>query len=445
MALKPFPYQSQGAAFLAGKHRAGLFDAMGVGKTAQAIVACDLIGARRIVVVCPAVARQVWVGEFRKFSDTPRRITKAAKIGDMHLWLRGKTDVLICSYELATNWAAWFDSPAALCDVVIYDEAHYLKNPHARRTRAALGPKCDGANGFAQWAAHAWFLTGTPAPNDAMDLWPLLRFCGATPLSLDAFVARYLDTSPTLYSVKTKPKAASVPEIRSMISEISIRRTADDVGLELPDIFFPTVTIDGDDKEILAMLREHPGLEEAVTQAVEGGNIAFIDGGHIATLRRLIGEAKAPAMAKVLLEDFQGGMEKVVVFGLHKNALRHIAGELERAGHKGYVIDGSTKEHERSRAVEEFQTDPQCRWIVANIKAAATALTLTAACELVMFEADWTPANNEQAVKRVHRIGQGKRVRARFFSLAKSIDERVMKSVAAKTEELVKLGVAEER
>ncbi|MFX7040781.1 helicase-related protein, partial [Acinetobacter baumannii] len=75
-----------------------------------------------------------------------------------------------------------------------------------------------------------------------------------------------------------------------------------------------------------------------------------------------------------------------------------------------------------------------CRVFVGNVRAAGTGLTLTAASDIVMLESSWTPADNAQALMRVHRVGQSAaKVRARFIMLANSIDEVVSDTVARKT------------
>ena len=137
MALPPLPHQGEGSDFLAGKERGGLFDEPGVGKTAQAIYALDKIGAIRVVIVCPAAVRQVWRGEFKKFASIPRKVLQAKNIHDLGVWLRGKADVLILSYELASKWAEKMEGD--LFDCLIFDEAHYLKTPTAARTRNHTG------------------------------------------------------------------------------------------------------------------------------------------------------------------------------------------------------------------------------------------------------------------------------------------------------------------
>lgn len=91
-------------------------------------------------------------------------------------------------------------------------------------------------------------------------------------------------------------------------------------------------------------------------------------------------------------------------------------------------------------AVRAFQDDPDCRVFIANIRAGGTGLTLTAGASIDMFESDWAPANNAQALMRVHRIGQTRNVQARFITLAESIDVIVNDVVERKTRNIAQVG-----
>ena len=214
--LPLLPYQRAGAAFLAERDRAALFDVMGSGKSAQAIAAMDKVGARRIVIVCPAAVREVWKGEPAKFSKTPRRIIKGRDIQDLNTWLRGKADVLLLSYEMAVKWAPRMTGD--IIDVIVFDEAHYIKSPSAQRTISLLGSKCDGASGLARWGAYVWFLTGTPNPNDAADCWSIMRFCRATPLSRDTFCNRYFKSKLSSFSELHSPRKEKLAELKQALS-----------------------------------------------------------------------------------------------------------------------------------------------------------------------------------------------------------------------------------
>lgn len=424
-------YQRTGADFLASKDRAGLHDEMGVGKTAQAIGAMDRLQLRRGIVVCPAAVREVWHGEFKKFAIYPRKILKAKSIHDLGVWLKGRADVLLLSYELASKWADKIEGD--LFEFLIFDEAHYLKTPTSARTRAMLGTHCDGASGLARWATHVWFLTGTPMPNDPVDIWPWLRFVGGTPLTIGPFTARYFKSRMGTFSAKQEPRIEMVPELKMALDAFRLKRTKKQAGLNLPPIHLTTTTVDGDTGEIVALLREWPGLEQAILDAIEQGGLSFLDAQHIATLRRLVGEAKAPAYAKLIAEEMKNGRDKLVIFTWHTRAAEIITSYLAGEGYWTTLVDGKTPETGRMAHVKSFQNDPDHRIFVGNIRAAGTGLTLTAASDLDMFESSWSPADNAQALMRVHRIGQGRAVRARFISLANSIDDVVTETVARKT------------
>lgn len=438
MSLTLFPYQVDGAKFLSGKSRGGLFDEMGVGKTAQGIGAIDALDLQRGIVVCPASVREVWAGEFKKFATRRRKVLKARSIHDLGLWLKGRADVMLVSYEMAAKW-----TPKIVGDVfdfLIFDESHYLKSPDAQRTRAMLGTHCDGENGLARWAAHVWFLTGTPMPNDPTDIWPFLRFCKGTSLNRAPFTARYFRSRMRTFSSSQEPIEAMVPELRQAIRSCAIRRTQEQAGLQLPPVWLTTITVDGDTAEIADMMRDYPGLEKAILDAIEAGGLSFLDAQHVATLRRLVGEAKAPAYAHMLADELtNGGKDKQVIFGLHTRASQIITEHLRAQGLKGVTLTGATSERDRVEAVQSFQEDPSVRWFYGNITAAGTGNTLTAAAHIDMFEQAWAPAPNAQALFRVRRIGQKRSVVGRFISLANSIDVAVAETVARKTAAIMKI------
>jgi SWI/SNF-related matrix-associated actin-dependent regulator 1 of chromatin subfamily A len=428
-----FPYQHVGADFLAERTRAGLFDAPGLGKTAQAISAMDRLDLERGVIVCPASVRNVWPSEIRKFSDRPRRVLKGISNDDLNLWLRGRVDILVLSYDGATKWKK--ELARDVVDFVIFDEAHALKSFTSQRTRAALGSDCAGSQGYARWAAHTWFLTGTPMSNDPSDIWTWMRYCGATTLTMRNFATRYFVAIPGSFNSTYRPRRDTLPELKEIIQRYSLRRTLDDAGIDLPPLWITTQTIEGNTVEINRLLASVPGLDTAIVAALEKGGLGKLDEmtGHVTTLRRLVGEAKAPVFARQLVDELDAGLDKVVVFCAHRRPVEILSETLRHHGIKFVVIDGSVPDGKRKAAVDAFQDDPEVRVFIGNIVAAGTGLTLTAASQLVMLESDWTPANNAQALKRVHRIGQGRHTHVRFISLAKSIDEIVAESVARKT------------
>lgn len=436
MPLEHLPYQVEGAGVLVQHKRFGLFDVMGLGKTATLVKAIDDVGAQRGLAVMPATLRQNFITEYRKFGRQKLRLCKGMTIHDYIAWSRGRYDMLVTSYELATKWAKEFRKDPEFLDVIVIDEGHYLKTPDAARTKALLGHQTNLEHCWVEWADYAWWATGTPIPNDPIDIYTFLRFCNAFSFSLGEFTRRYFYVRQTEFGTRQTVRPDMQEELRRLIDAYSIRRTKEGVGLQIPPIFLTTAVVDGDSGPVLDILRQHPELEDAILRAVENGGLSFLEAGHVATLRRLIGEAKAVPYAHELLEEMQSGAGKRVVFGISRNALAYVRDFLVRNGVRAVLVQGGVSEPERNEAVRMFQEDEDCRVFLGNIKAAGTGLTLTAACEIDMLESDWTPAGNAQALMRVHRIGQTQTVWGRFISLANSFDEHVNELVVEKTAQI---------
>lgn len=440
MTEKLEPYQIEGAAFLAANYRASIFDEPGLGKTAQAIRARELVKAERSIVVCPAGVRQVWPYQIRLWGRDNARVVKADSVFDLVAWQRGKIDVLVMSYEQAVNWSA--DIASDYFDALIIDESHYLKNPEAKRTKAIVGEKGDGIGGIAGFASRVWCLTGTPIKNDPADLWVPLRLAGQTRLDFTAFQKRFFKQRVGTFSVSNSVRKEALPELQAMLRDMSLMRTFDDVGSSLPPIRLDVLPVDGDSRPVVEYLKQYPGLSERIIQSIETeGRLAFDDGTHIATLRALIAEAKAPGYARLITEELKSGtIDKLVIMAHHRRAIQLVTEHLNQHGIRAEMIVGGTSERQREQTVRSFQDDPKgVRVIVGNITAAGTGLTMTAACRLDMLESSWTPADNVQAVRRIRRKGQTRPTLARFVMLNNSFDDSVAKIVTRKASTIVSI------
>lgn len=420
------PYQLEGAAFLASQFRASIFDEPGLGKTAQAIRAVELVNAYRVLVICPAGVRQVWPFQFKLWGRRNLKVVKADSVFDLVAWQRDRVHVLVMSYEQAVQWKA--DIVKDFFDVLIIDESHYLKNPDAKRTASIVGKHADGIGAIAGMASHVWTLTGTPIKNDPADLWVPLRMAEATKLSFTAFQKRYFKQRMGTFSTSNTIRKEALPELQALIKSISLMRTFEDVGTQLPPIRMDLLPVDGDNRGVIEYLSQYPGLSDRILNAIEvEGKLAFDDSTHISTLRALIAEAKAPGYARLITEELKFGLiDKLVIMGNHRKGIEIITAHLQDAGINAQAITGATSEAQREFTVRSFQDDPKgVRVIVGNIIAAGTGLTLTASSRVDMFESAWTPSDNVQAVRRVRRKGQTRPTLARFVMLTGSFDEAV--------------------
>lgn len=452
--IELFPYQQEGAKWLAGRKTALLADQMGLGKTAQVIRACDLLGLNRILVVCPAVARVNWLREFEKFSTTSRPAVavmgQRERIGDKSL--------VVCSYDLTLSTAISSQLlRSRRWGVLVLDECHYLKAPAAKRTRAVLG-----RDGLVRQADRVWALSGTPAPNHPAELWPLLYTFGLVSEGYDRFVERFCLSYETPYGKQiTGARRERIPELRAILGRVMLRRKKEDVMTDLPPIWYQDVVVEPGPVDIdvepsfvqwvfptdrTAELHQQLDRERQLVETTIKTTGAGRDGlkalealsSSVSTLRRYTGLQKVQATAEMIAAELEAGAyEKVVIFAIHQGVIEGLRSRLSKF--KPVTLYGGTKPEKRQRNVDKFQRSPKCRVFIGNIQAAGTAITLTAAHNVVFIESDWVPGNNAQAAMRCHRIGQTKPVTCRFVGLSGSIDEKISQVLKRKTRDLTKI------
>lgn len=423
-------YQRDGADWLASRRTGLLADVMGLGKTAQAVTACLRVCADkgdRALVVCPASVVGVWRDEFRKWA------------GYLPL------NVTVASYDMLVRRPQDF---AGIWRVLILDEAHYLKNPKAKRTKAIFGK-----DGIARHAYRIWCLTGTPAPNNPSELWPMLHALAPEtiahgrhnrPMNHFEFENRYCVVKSNGFG-RVIVRGQRQDELKKRIAPFVLRRTKREVAQDLPPIAFGDLAFDSTDA-VRELRLAATGYEETnIAAALEIGGVAGLQtiAQEMATLRRLTAMAKAPLLAAWVKDWFNGveDGEKLVIFGVHRDPLETLARELSRFSPS--LLHGGTPQKQRPEQVARFQEDPKARVFIGQVHAAGTGLTLTAASTLVFLEQSWTPSDNLQAAMRIHRIGQRSNCMVHAAMLAGSIDESVSRVLARKTEDLVRLGLLE--
>lgn len=454
MAETLHPYQLEGANFLASRHTALLADVMGVGKSAQAIHAANLVKANSILVICPAIARINWTREFEKFSETKYNFKIINSRKEADIAQSNNEPFIVVSYDLASVCSDRFKRSF---DVLVLDEAHYLKSKTAKRTIEILG-----SQGIVRHTKRIWALTGTPAPNHAGELWPILCTFGATKLTYNQFIERYCTYIETTYGRQiTGTNEKQIPELKKTLQPIMLRRTKDDVALQLPRITSAYIYVDPapvdlmihdsfikwvfpvDRRlELFKLLEEQKKvLELLLNNTLENINLMRAleaTATSLATLRMYNGLQKAVQIAKLVAEELENGAyKKIVLFAIHRDTIETMRAQLKKYG--AVTIYGGTEPSSRQKNIDNFQNNPKCKVIICNIVAAGTAINLTAASDAIFVEQDWVPGNNAQAAMRVHRIGQTKNVHIRYCSLTDSVDQKITSTLKKKSMQLTAL------
>ena len=446
--LEYLPYQKAGVAFLRNRLANGggalLADEMGLGKTIQVIGYINTLLAEtgreqmRVLIIAPKIALLNWRSELEKWLIKPHSIA---------IWStrsQPEADIVITNYDIVTKLRPQLADPSKKpWDVLTCDESHALKDQKAQRTRAVLGSKSEQPIR----AQRRIFVTGTPILNRPIELFPILKSCGAD-FATDYFryAKRYCDGHDTRFGFDATG-ASNLSELQEKLrSSVMVRRLKADVLTELPAKRRQVVTVDPAESVELRKairdeekaLKEHQKAEAAARAAVARAeklsdkaaydaavkslsSVQFSNLAVIAELRQRTALAKAPFVTEIL-----GAVpDAVLLFAHHKEVIARLAAGIRAKGHEPAIITGDTSMEERQQAQDDIQHGRK-RVFIGSIQACGVAITLTAATTVVFAEMDWTPGRMVQAEDRAHRIGQQNAVLVQYHVVDGSIDAQML-------------------
>lgn len=403
------PYQQQGIEFAATRSSVLIADEMGLGKTVQAIGWMNAHPEiESVLVVCPATLKINWRREIDRWLVSP------------------VVEVEIINYDVLHKL-----DMGNVYDLVILDEAHYIKSPDARRSMAAKQIQ----------ARHRIALTGTPILNRPVELYGILQWLKPslfTDKAKKQFERRYcaghlktLRFGRRVKKVWDATGASNLDELRYKLNGLMIRRLKADVLKELPPKRRQIIELSREDiswvrdlaiakaEEELAYDIQVKGLDDTVTAKWD----------QLSKLRLETAMAKLPAATQVIFDAIENS-GKVVVFAHHHDVIDYLVEKLPRA----VRVDGRMGQDERQVSVDRFQNDPMVKVFVGQIQAAGVGLTLTAASHVIFVELDWTPGLVSQAEDRCHRIGQKASVLVQHLVLEDSLDAKMAKALVKKQE-----------
>ncbi len=386
-------YQSFGARFALVQRRVVLGDEMGLGKTVQAIAAMAHLAARgatHFLVVCPASVLINWSREVARHSTIPvlslhgsgraRAVTKWRDEGGVGVVTFGSLGALNLSSK-----------PALL----VVDEAHYVKNPGAKRSQAV--------NRVAAESERVLFLTGTPMEN-----------------RIDEFRNLIEHLRPEIAAGMGPEHAAiGVEAFRRAAAPVYLRRNQSDVLTELPEL-------------VQVEEWEEFGAEDgaAYRDAVRDGNFMAMRRAAFA-VQRPADSAKLTRLLELAREAMANG-RKVVVFSYFRDVLGVVGAALGPAA-RG-PITGSTPVKDRQRIVDEFTAARQPAVLVCQIEAAGVGVNIQAASVVLLCEPQVKPSIEAQAIARAHRMGQVRSVQVHRLLIADSVDERMIELLGSKAQ-----------
>ena len=293
---------------------------------------------------------------------------------------------------------------------LVLDESHYVKNPGAGRTKAAIALS-EGLPADALRLA----LTGTPVLNRPEELVTQLRALGR----LSEF------GSGARLSRRFRNAGSNDRLHWNLRAHCYVRRTKQQVLPQLPAKRHETVPVLLSNEheyrlaesDVIAWLQTLPldlrTIDAKVAAALRAEQLVRLN-----NLRQLAARGKLPT-ALAWIADFMASGEPLVVFAEHIATQKAVLERFPRAEH----ILGADSAVQRRDAVDAFQSEDGPQLIVCSLKAASQGITLTRASNVAFLELDWTPARHDQAEDRLHRIGQDESVTAWYLLAPNTIDE----------------------
>lgn len=419
-----YPYQLSGwrwLKFLMAEGVGGLLaDEMGLGKTLQIISALSDSGGaplRPALIIAPGSLLENWRREVEKFAPHlnvlkhhgPLRTGRPAELQPY--------DIVITSYDNAVgdnsllNMIQW--------KVVILDEAQFIRNPDAQRTKAVKRLKRDAALA----------VTGTPVENRLLDLWSIVDFVLPGHLGdAKSFEAHFTDD----------PDGAALVE--PLVSPLMLRRRVAEVAQDLPPRIDIPQVLELDEAEAAAYDAERDRINAeygaaatlvALTSlrrfcahpALMDGSTAAADPMTFSKFRRL----------HEIVDEIFAQREKVIIFTSFTAMADMIARHVEkRFGTFAGVIDGRLGIDDRQPLIDRFSAVMGGAVLVLNPKAGGAGLNITAANHVIHYNPEWNPALEDQASARAHRRGQTRPVTVHRLLVADTVEDVVDNRLARK-------------
>lgn len=420
--MKLKDYQIKGAEFLVSHRHALLADDMGLGKTAQAICGWVLLPGyqkRNVLVICPASVKYHWEKEFKSWGGA--LIENVEIIEGRKYKIKDYSGIVIVNYELLLSDYIFDQLKSRQWDVLICDEAHYLKTLTSKRSKRVLG-----IDGLVHNAKYKWMLTGTPIESRPVDLFPMLKVLHPEfPYDYERYVMRFCDGYYDHFTGDPMPNGASNEIVLKYILEgFMLRRTLED---ELPETDIQVIRL----KKNIKI----NGLELRIP--AETYMKPMNELGALASVRQEVALAKLP-QAVEYIRDVLNTVDKVVVFAYHRAVINQLEKSLNAFHPAKYYGGMNHKTKEQAR--QDFMNCPNVKVFIGQIQAAGTGLDglQEVAHYMIFVELDWNPFR--QCIGRLRRIGQKKgKVIVQLLVTKDSIEEQMLGTVNNKLKSIDKI------
>lgn len=391
----PMEHQKEAIEKLLANDRFILADDMGLGKTTSTVIASIEADVKKVLIVCPASLKINWKREIENYSNDNILVVEGKKWGSTFKYY-------IINYDILKNFHTTDDPEESEVyqiilnegfDLAIVDEAHYISNAQAQRTKLL--------NDILEQIPTVWLLTGTPMTSRPINFYNLLKIV-RSPLTINwkSYVIRYCkgyQFSARGRKIWNTSGASNLDELREQTKAVVLRRLKTDV-LDLPEKIVSPIWLELKntfyDDELTEFLK--------ITKAQRDKESITVTLNRLMKLRQLIAIEKVEHTCELIDKVLEQG-KKVIVFTNFTTSLDMIHEKYKK---NSVTLDGRMSKDRRQESVDKFQNNDKTRIFIGNIKAAGVGITLTAADTVIMNDLSFVPADHSQAEDRAYRYGQ---------------------------------------
>ncbi|MEY8561151.1 DEAD/DEAH box helicase [Jeotgalicoccus halotolerans] len=387
-------YQEFGAKYILHNKRVLLGDEMGLGKTIQGLAVINHLNLKEAVsgiVVCPLSVVANWKRETKKFTNINAFIYHGKNREEVFEQWNKEKGILITTFEHTRNMDK---ETMDKFDILIVDEAHYVKNPNAKRSQSVY-QLTDKAN-------YVVYMSGTPLENRLDEMKQLISV-------LQGNIAEKLSNELHLLEPR---------KFMREIAPVYLRRNRADVLGELPEL------------EIIEQWSDFGDEEQKIyNQAVQND--------HIMMMRRAAWQGGSPERSpkldalKEICESARENGHKVLVFTFFRDVIETVQKNLK--GPSFPAITGDVPNDERQKIIDDFTSAENGAVMVSQILAGGVGLNIQAANIIVLCEPQWKPSTEEQAISRAYRMGQSRNVVVYRLLTEDSIDVSMLQVLEEKS------------
>lgn len=429
-----YDYQTRGAMWLARVHRGILADEPGLGKTLQSLAACDIVDARRVLIL--TVNENVQ----NQWEDTINRWNLGTVIN-----AKGTTDKRLSAikdsarfYVLPITVLSGRSSGGAKAsnkyekfllghwDAVIVDEAHMLQGSESARTRMARKLNTN----------NLWLLTGTPIWNRGSSLWSLLNVLNKSRWSSEwEWLDKYFTIMTTQFGRNVGGvRPSMLQQLKSELNEVLLRRTTEEIGMELPRAITLELPLEMPEdiaasyKRLKSDIKNYRpvffgGQEVEINSPIQ---MLFMGRAYLNDPSLLIDCRPSHKLEKSIeaIEEIEG---QVLAFTWHTNLADNVAGSMPDA----ISFHGKLTQTERANRLQAFK-DGEYRVLVASMASLGVGVDLPKVDAVIFLECDWTPAIIEQSWRRIYRITSTNTKLIYFMFYKGTVEEHIYKVFASK-------------